>query len=404
MEFTLPNDLPRLTPLPYHDAIVAYLRNQEPEVWQWACSAQAKREHADAVRAELLKHTYRLDADAYPELHQACAGAAMRLGLRVPATLYQAGDGAMNASLYFLPGEAHIVFTGPVLERMKGPELEAVLGHELAHHLLWEQHGGIYHAADRILGATSEDARANASHLQTARLYRLYTEAFADRGGAVACASLAPAVSALVKTQTGLTEVNAASYLKQAEEIWASGGMSGSSETSHPEVFLRARALRLWSEGDAQAEEWLAAALQGPLSPDTADLVGQQRLVDLTRRVLAQLLRHRCLHSEAMLAHARRFFPDFRPDDAIDAGFAAEIAGAPGTHPYVVALMLDVAAADRDLDDVPLAAALALAPHWGLADVFEKRALRDLRLPKRQFNRLKQEAFTLLENSERQHA
>jgi len=395
--------LPRLAPLPYHEAVVAYLRAQEPEVWAWACSAQARREHADAVRSELLKQTYRLDADAYPDLHRACAAARERLGLQVPVTLYQAGDGAMNASLYFLPGEAHVVFAGPVLERMKGPELEAVLGHELAHHLLWEQDGGIYHAADRILSATADDTRASPGHLQTARLYRLSTEAFADRGGALACGSLAPAVTALVKSQTGLADVSAASYLKQAEEIFAGGGMKGSEQATHPEVFLRARALRLWCESDPEAEHWLAGALQGPLSLDTADLVAQQKLVELTRRVLAQLLRHACLRSEAMLAHARRFFPDFRPDDAIDAALAAEISATPETHPYVAALMLDVAAADRDLDDVPLAAALETGAQWGLADTFERMALRDLRLGKRQLQKIRQDAAALLEKAARQH-
>jgi hypothetical protein len=394
--------LPRLRPLPYHDEVVRCLQAAEPEVWRWACSARARSEHAAAVRGELLKGTYRLDAGAHAELHARCAAAAARLGLQVPVTLYQAGEGPLNASLYFVPGEAHVVFTGPVLERLDGAELEALLGHELSHHLLWELDGGAYHAADRILSTALNDPRASTSHVQTARLFALYTEAFADRGGAVACGGLAPAVTTLVKMQTGLADVSAPSYLKQADEICAPGGITSAGQ-SHPEVFVRARALRLWCESDPGADAWLATALQGPLALDTLDLLGQQRLTALTQRVMSQLLRHRCLHSDGLLAHARRFFPDFRPADAHDAALEAEVVAASGTHDYVAALLMDFCVADRELDDVPIAAALQLAYRLGVADPFERLALKELMLPKRQFNKLKQDAAALLERAGQQH-
>jgi predicted SprT family Zn-dependent metalloprotease len=398
---TLPG-LPRLAPLPYHEAIVKCLQVQEPDIWQWISSAQARSEHAQTVRSELLKETYRLDVEAHPELHQCCMAAAQRLGLSAPVTLYQSGDGAMNASLYYVPGEAHVVFTGPLLERLRGAELEAVLGHELSHYVLWELDGGVYHTADRLLSAVAQDPRADASHLQTARLFRLYTEIYADRGGAVACGALLPSVNALVKTQTGLTEISAAHYLKQADEICAPDQLKTVGQ-SHPEIFVRARALRLWCEGDVAADDWLATALQGPLVLDQLDMLAQQRLTGLTRRILSQLLRPRCLRSDGMLAHARRFFADFRPDEVTDAALDAEIKAAPGAHDYVAYLLIDFAVADRDLEDVPLAASLELAQRWGLADTFERIALKELALPKRQFNKLKQGAAALLAQAEQLH-
>ncbi len=397
-----PAALPALEPLPYHREVVRYLREQEADVWRWARSAQAQSEHAEAVRAELLKQTYRLDEAAHPDLHRAARTAAGRLGLQVPLTLYQANEGPMNAALFFVPGEAHVVFSGPVLERLQGAELEAVLGHELSHYLLWAGDEGIYHAADRILGATAEDPRANAAHLQTARLYRLFTEAYADRGSVVACGALEPAVTALVKTQTGLATVSAASYLQQAEEIVSRAGWTAEG-TSHPEVFVRARALRLWSQGDAEGEAWLARALRGPLSLHAADLVGQQELVALTRRVLQQALLPKWMRTEAVLAHARRFFPDFQAADTVDDALPAAIADAPPCHDYVAALLLDLAVADRDMEDVPLAASIELARAWGLSAGFEARVQRDLRMPKRQFNKLKQEAAALVERTGAKH-
>jgi len=399
----VPVDVSRLAPLPYHDAVVRYLQAEEPEVWQWAESAQARQDHAQAVRGELLKHTYRLDRDGHPGLHAHCDAAMRRLDLDLPVTLYQASGGDMNAALFHLPGEAHIVFTGAVLERLQGAELQALLGHELAHHRLWELRGGLYHTADRVLGSVLEDQRASPSQRQTARRYRLYTEVYADRGGCVACAGLAPAVTALVKTQTGLAEVSAAAYLRQADEICTPGFQADGG--SHPEVFVRARALRLWAEGDASADAWLARTLEGPLALNTLDLPGQQQLSAWTRRLLLHWLQRPCLRSAATLAHARSFFPDLRAGEAPGAPLDAEwVQDSPGVHEYLACLLLDLAAVDPELDEVALAAALELAGRLGLQHRFEPLALQELGLNKRRFNRIKREAAALLQKADAQAA
>jgi len=166
---------------------------------------------------------------------------------------------------------------------------------------------------------------------------------------------------------------------------------------------VRARALRLWCEAVPDADAWLAATLEGPLALDTLDLIGQQRLTALTRRVLAQLLRPRCLRSDGLLAHARRYFPDLRPDDTLDGGLPAEIATATGTHDYVAAVLLDFAVADRELDEVPLAGAFELAQRLGVDEPFARFVAKELRLPKRQLTRIRQEAGALIERAERQH-
>lgn len=79
-------DVPALQPLTYHHDVVRLLREHEPDVWRWACSASAQDEHAEAVRADLLRQTYRLDESAHPDLHRAARNAAARLGLDVPVT------------------------------------------------------------------------------------------------------------------------------------------------------------------------------------------------------------------------------------------------------------------------------------------------------------------------------
>ena len=393
--------LAALRAMPYHDEVVSLLRRQEPEAWAWASSASARSDRAQEVRSFLLQHTYRLDADAHPQLHACCAAAATRLGVTAPITIYQGSEQHANAALLYLPGEAHIVFNGSLLERLAGAELEAVCGHELSHYLLFERDDGAWFTASRLLGMAQDDPRSDASLRETARLFALYTEAFADRGGAVACGALEPAVAALVKSQTGLAAVSAASYLRQADEICAALA-ERSDAVSHPEVFVRARALRLWCEahaaGDehavADADAWLRTVLEGPLAIDALDLLGQQRLTALTRRVIGQFIRLPALRSSALLAWARRFFPDAHAADAPDPTLRDDLAA--GAHDYVAALLLDFAVADRSLEDVPLAQAIVLARDLGLPEQFEKLALKALKMTKRQFAKARGEADALL--------
>jgi hypothetical protein len=391
-----------LRPLAYHDAVVAYLKSNESEVWNWACSARAREEHAAAVRSELLRQAYRLDEVSHPEVHQAARTAVQRLGMDVPVNLYQGSDGQINASLYFLVGEAHVVFSGPLLDRLASTEIQAILGHELAHYKLWSQDEGVYHAADRILESAAAHPSASTAHAQTARLFRLFTEAYADRGAVIACGSLENAVSALVKSMTGLSNVSGASYLAQAAEVIAHDG-SPSTAASHPEAFLRAHALQLWIKNDPQSEPWLEGALCGPLSLEGADLIAQTRLQSLTRRVLGEVFRPGWMRSELSLAHARRFFPDFDGTAAVDPALTQDVLAAPRCAHYLSALLVDAATCDPDAGDAAIARVIELSSSWGLDESLQARILCDLKMPKRQYTKLKHGARVLLEKAEKNH-
>jgi hypothetical protein len=392
-----------LAPLPYHREVVACLKTTEPELWEWASSAQNLGDFAAEMRAGLLKTNYRLDAEGHPELTRRCAQMAERLGVTVPVTLYQANGGfGMNAMLCHLPNEAHIVFTGPVLTTLKDEELDAVLAHELAHFRLWEMDRGDYLTADRLLLGSANDPRGAASHAQTARRFRLYTEIFADRGSFAGCGQLEAAVAALVKTETGLSQASATSYLRQADEIFSREDAT-TKGIDHPETFIRARALRLWSENDPGLDAWLKTTIEGPLKLDELDLAGQRRLTNLTRRFLGEFLRPAWLQSAPVLAHARAFFPDFAPatlpDEAVASQF--QLTDAAGRE-YLSYLLLDFAAVDPQLEDVPLAAALQWSQRLGIAEAFEKLALKELGIAKRQLNKLKKDAETMLAKAEGQ--
>jgi hypothetical protein len=152
-----------LAPLPYHTAVVDYLRLHEPDVWRWANARMTDEQQRESLRTALLRDTYRIDPEAHAEVHAQLACAMARLGIAAPATLYQSPGREMNAALLFVPGEVHILVQGPLLERMTPAELLAVFGHELAHYLLWSQDDGVLLAADRILHDAVVSGQASSS-------------------------------------------------------------------------------------------------------------------------------------------------------------------------------------------------------------------------------------------------
>jgi hypothetical protein len=387
-----------LGPLPYHHAVVDYLKTEERALWDWFASARAREDYTASLRLALLKSTYRLDADAHPDLYRAAEGARAALGLDVPLTIYQAQQsGALNAALYFIPTEAHLVLTGPLLALLDPVETGAVLGHELAHHVLWRAADGDFLVADRIVQAIADDPRAAPSHAQTARRYRLYTEIFADRGGVRVGGGVEPMVAALVKMHTGLPQVSAASYLRQADDIFSGRAPVKAADTSHPEDFIRARALRLWAEGAADVEAAIAAMIEGDVALDELDLLDQRRLTQLTRRLVEQLLRPAWFRTDAVLGHAALFFTDVRPAGADDPGLPAALRFEDlRLREYLCYVLLDFAAADPELDELPLAATWEWSRRLGLDAPFEKLLVSELGLKPRALKRLTQQAAEML--------
>lgn len=376
-----------LLPLAYHASVVDYLRRHEPDVWRWASVRSSDAEHRESLRALLLRDTYRIEEQSHASVHQALAQAMERLGITAPATLYQSPGQDMNAALVFVPGEVHIVLQGPVLERLSQEELLALFGHELAHYLLWSRDEGSFLVADRILGDALASPEASPSQRETCRRFALHTELFADRGGAVAAGAVGPAVSTLVKVQTGIGTVDPAAYLRQAIEI-ESREAGASNAHSHPETFIRARGLALWWEGAAELDAWIDSRLHGPLSLAQLDLPGQMRMQEMTRGFLAYFLHGTELASDAVQAQLRMLFPDWRNDEAIAGpeAFAAQAAD-DSVRDYLNALMLDLALADADQRDHALLRAGQVAHELGSLDGLRRNLRRDAGFGKREMDR-----------------
>ncbi|WP_207397576.1 M48 family metalloprotease [Bremerella alba] len=238
----------------------------------------------------MLKSTYRIDRDSQSDWYEIADLALSRLNLDVPLTIYQAQNAeGMNASLAYLPSEAHIILFGPITSKLSREELLSVFAHELSHLLLWQQWDGDFLIVDQILAALTIDRKAHPAHLESMRLLSLYNEIFCDRGSLFVTEDPNVVISSLVKISSGLDTVNAESYLKQAAEIFERE--TGPSQSlSHPESYVRARAVRLWHNQDVDAETKITEMIQGQPALNELDLLAQRTIEVKTRRMVDLLL------------------------------------------------------------------------------------------------------------------
>ena len=388
-------------PLPYHVELRDYLKSSERELWNWFASARAQADYTDNLRMELLKSTYRLDTERHADLYRSVEEAKARLQLDIPVTLYQAQSTLQsNAALYFIPGEGHVVFSGPLLSLLNADELKSVIGHELAHYHLWQWDDGSLHVVDRLIHAIANDPRASTSHEQSARRFQLYTEIFADRGSLCVCGNVHTVVAGLVKLTTGISQVSAPGYLKQAEEIFSKNNVT-TDGISHPEAFIRARALSLWKEHRHDAASQIAQMIEGVPALDDLDLIGQSRLVRNTRRLLEYFLQPKWFQTPSVLGHAKLFFADFEPKQSGEKFELNEFRFKDNKlNEYLCYLLLDFVTADPDLDEMPLVAALHLSQQLEIDAQFEKLAAKELQLKLRDVRKLKEQAADLLAKAE----
>jgi hypothetical protein len=230
----------------------------------------------------------------------------------------------------------------------------------------------------------------------------LYTEIYCDRGALLAAGEINAAISGLVKIETGLPEVSADNYLRQADEIFQNSKVS-TDQLTHPEAFIRARALALWIEKRGNATPDIATIVEGSPDLDNYDLLRQARLTADTRVMLEKFLSPKWFQTDPVLGHARMFFEDFKPLRQEGVGsletnddLAARAADDKQLRDYLCYLLLDFVIADPELDDTPLAAALQFGSRLGIEEDFERIASKELKLKTRDLARIKKEAAQLL--------
>src|SRR6185503_7029142 len=198
-----------LLALQYHQKVKDHFKAQT-KTWDYFFVAKNKEGQLQQFKTELLKNTYKFDPATENFIYDKVAIAKEKLDLQnLSVTVYQAQyTDELNASIVYLHNEAHIVFSGPVTKLLNEEELLAVLAHELTHIKLYSMLDGDLEVADRIITAIANNYNSEASYFETARLFRLYTEIFCDRGAYTVIEKISPVISSLVKVSTGLDNIN----------------------------------------------------------------------------------------------------------------------------------------------------------------------------------------------------
>ena len=190
--------------------------------------------------------------------------------------------------------------------KLTAAEFRALLAHELSHFLavaVLERRVSRYGA-----NPGGDDTRPGRRHTAfcRARLFALYSELFCDRAALLMTGEPLVVISMLLKVETQLDEVSPESYLRQADEVFGRGPAT-TEGLSHPEAFIRARSLKLWSDNDPQCHASIQEMLEGRPALNNLDLLAQRKVAELTRRLMNVLLSHRWMQTVPVLAHARIF-------------------------------------------------------------------------------------------------
>lgn len=372
-------------PFVYQKQVADYFKNHE-ELWKSYVLTDVHQAGYQAFKEQLLKDTYRLTPDAEPAVYAAVEKARSVLGITHQVIVYQLmQSAALNAFVYTLPEEAHIVCSGNLLKLLDEKELLAVITHELGHVRLFAADNGDYMVADRILNALTTGADTTREYVETARRYDLYTELYCDQMALEVTNDPAPVISSLVKLNTGLEKVSAESYIKQATEIFESGAIR-SEQVTHPENFIRAYAVHLAKTAPDTFIARIQTVIEGKFELQQLDVFSKVKLQQYTRQVIAALLSADELQTNLLINLAQQYFPDFKRNEP-QAGPEPDLIEQCDAHckTYIAYVLLDFAQADKDIEEAAFRNAFTIATELGLKETLKELIKKELKLSEKKF-------------------
>ena len=375
-----------MTPFSYHLKLRDYFK-QEKKTWDWFANAKIQQQAAEEFKNELLRNSYRLTPESEDDIYTILNACKTKLGIQIPVIIYQSTTSSdLNAGISFMGNEAHLVLTGQIVKLLNKDELKALIAHELGHVLFYQTEQGELEITARIITSIANDASAKMVYYETARIFQLYLELYCDKVAALVVENNDIVIETLVKISTGLTAVSAQSYLQQTEEILSKQTLSNGE--THPELYIRAKALYLYKENAATAEIQLSALIEGKMSLETIDLFFQQQLTEDTRFLLSIVTKPRWMRTETIHALCCRYFSGFNyNNNAIltQEKRKAFLAYTESIARYFSYVLLDFVWADAALEDAPLAFALEIAENIGVAPFLEAAIKKEKKLTDRQW-------------------
>ena len=383
-----------IAPLSYHYQVREYIQKHEKKVWDFFSNESNKKKEHEKLKIDLLKNTYRLSTETNPLIFEALNDAKKALNFDYDCIVYQ-GEGSqeLNAGIIFSENEAHIVLHGDINSKLNKDELVALLGHEISHAILWRIENGEFETTSKIITAIANDYSNDESFYETARIFSLCTEIFADHGALKACGKMDIVISMLLKISTGISKVSPSSYLEQAQEI-LNKDEKGSEGYTHPENYIRALALQ-WRENiPDEADEKIIDLLQGKIDVERLDIFQQENLFITSYRLLQALLSPKWFQKSAIKQLADDYFKDFKfidkqtisEEDKLYLSNSNE-----DTKQYLAYMLFDFCMVDEDLVNVPFAQASQIALDIEIEEEFEAIIIKELKLSKKKFADLKKE-------------
>ena len=384
-----------LVPLPYHLSVTDILEKQT-NVWKHFSKQKVKDDTVKSFKNELLKNTLRFSEEAEPELYAILNDCKIKLGLDIDIRLYhELNNTEINAGIVKLNDEAHIVFSGKILSLLNAEEKTAVIAHELSHILLYNGNNKKLETANNIVNMLGNNFRSTAGHYETARLFKLYTEIYCDRGAYLVNKNYNAIITCLVKIDTGLEHVNAEDYIKQANEIFAADSKTKTEGILHLENYIRARALYLWHTNKETADTLIKEMIEGTATIDHLDLFAQQQIAEITHDLILIILSPKWIQSEKNIALAKEYFKDFDPFKSTinTQNFKDRIQKLHETvKDYLAQVMYDFAVVDKEDTTINTGYLLELSKEFNLHDQLDIIIKKEQKLTTKKYLAIKKAA------------
>nr|MBK9649814.1 M48 family metalloprotease [Bacteroidota bacterium] len=387
-----------IKPFHFQYQLCNYFKAQK-KTWQWFSETKNQTEQTKHFRTELLKNTYRLEQNSDKAIYDLVDIAKQKLGIVIPVSVYQSQNSNQNnAGIIFFENEGHLILSGPIIKLLNNDELLALISHELAHILLFTIDDGDFEITNRIINSIASDYRSANAYAETARLYSLFTELFCDFNSYQVVQNSATIISTLIKIETGLDNVSPENYLKQADEIMAATEI-GSTADTHPESFLRAKAISLFAADANNANMVIPELIMGKQNLYTLNIFSQSEIQATTMQILQLVLKPKWMQTEMNKNLYRQYFTDYKSDSnaIVNKELQNKIGGVSNSmKDYFAYVLLDFALCDGDISEPASAFVLDLAENLQLKKSLTKAMQKELKLSDKKLDAYCKSATTTL--------